>query len=133
MTKTETYAIAILRQAYQPDLQGIESVRFDRDEQHDNINEFDTIEEARERVSELADGVYHTTSGESGRPEYTIVDSNTMVYIQSGRNGDGGNYDWSWNCDHPDSAGNHCGECDSCIAGMRDNDRDLVRANAITK
>jgi hypothetical protein len=130
MKTNETYAIAILRQAYQPDLQGIETVQFDRDD-FDKINEFDTVEKAQERVDELDNAAYCIQNGESGRPEHLIVDKNTMDYIQSGRDGDGSNYDWDWDCDHLDKDGNHCGECHNCISSMRYADRFYIREYAI--
>jgi hypothetical protein len=130
MKTNETYAIAILRQAYQPDLMGIETVQFDRDDEYYKINEFDSIEKAQERIDELDDATYCIRRGESDSPEYLIVDKNTIEYIQFSRFGVD-NYDRNWDCDHLDKDGNPCGECHNCTIGMRYEDRSFIRKFAI--
>jgi len=129
--ETDKYAIAILRQAYNPDLQGIEAVRFVMEDGGQEIKLYDNLDEARAAVEALDAATYHTQNNESGRPEYLIVDENVAEYILSGRGGDLGNYDWEFKCDNPDEDGNHCGECTACVRGMIQEDKDFIRANRV--
>lgn len=119
-----SFLIAILRDAYQPDLQGLEAPKFY--EVDDKIIDFDSADEAFAKVGELDDAVYYTSHGESGRPKYLVVDDVSANYIISGRGGDMGNYNW-------DSADCDCGECSTCFAMMIDQDRDFLKDNALTQ
>lgn len=112
-----TYKIAVLRYAYQPDIAGLERVHF--------INEeFETVEEAKEFIAELDNEVYILQHNEYSRPDYVVVDEVTANWVESGRNGDLSNYDWS-------NAECTCGECNKCIATMIGQDRAYVRKYAV--
>lgn len=122
-----TYSIAIIRNWYAGETRN--SIDWVRDDRADRI-EYSTVAEALGRVEELDADVYVTDSNEAGRPEYIVVDAGTAEYIETGRGYDGSNYDWSGcQCDdaagHPD--GYCCGECDSCMAAMQDQDEEYIR------
>lgn len=119
----ESYAIAILRQAYHPDLSGIERPDFEKCYDGETLDVFANVETARSRVRNLDSSTYCTKSGESGRPEYLIVPVDIADYVISGRYGDGSNYSWDFECDRGDE---HCGECPACLAGMIDEDRNYL-------
>lgn len=117
-----TYRIAVLLDAYQPDLQGDEKPRIREDV-------YETIDEAQAVISdEMAQPLYlgHNVYGR----ELHIVDDVTADYIEGNRNGDGGNYDWDSN-DCKRNGGECCGECDECIRMMINQDRDYIRANTL--
>lgn len=127
-----TYAIAVLRQAYQPDLQNLEQVYFIKIEgdQHDNLEIFDNLDDAEEMIDVLDSEIYVTTNGESGRPEYFIVEEDTADYIMSGRNSDMSNYNWD-DCDCDKNDGDCCGECEICNDYMIYQDRIYIKNNSI--
>lgn len=84
---------------------------------------YDTPEDAQEAIDKLEAGSYCLSHGEAGRPDYYILDDSDADYIIDGRMGDLSNYDWeSIDCDNLDADGNACGECNSCIEGMIDQD-----------
>lgn len=115
------YAIAILPNEYESGVPGGQ-VRFLADETscgHVPIYYYDTIDEAKSAIEEEEDGIYVTNNNEAGAPEYIIVEESIADYINSGRDGDMGAYNWD-DCD--------CGECNDCIQLMIDQDRDYIRA-----
>ena len=113
MSKSTQYAIATIPNYYMPDIQGNNA-------------------EAQSAIDELEDETYCLSHGEAGRPEYVIVDDCVADYIDGGRNSDGSNYDWDDNdCDK--NNGDCCGECQQCIEMMIDQDREYVKANAVTE
>jgi hypothetical protein len=127
-----SYAIAILPDMYQGQPN---RAKFYAANEHDVSNgiydTYDTIDEARVVVDNIADYTYYLSSGEAGRPEYMIVDDEIASYITSGRNSDGGNYDWI-GCDCDKQDGKPCGDCDDCLAYMSDEDRDYLRNHSIS-
>lgn len=123
----KSYAIAILRNVFMPDIQGMRSVRFVSDEQY-QTEYYDTFDEAKEKLEELDNDIYCTCNNEAGRPEYVIVDEDVADYIQSGRNSDGGNYDWD-GCDCTRNNGDCCGECQTCLDHMIDDDIAYIQNN----
>ncbi len=118
----EKFYIAILGNYYLPDIQGERSVRWASHEQGEAMP-FDSIEEAKAWIEEAESDVYVTSHNEAGRPEYMVVDERVYDYISGGRNQDMSNYDW-------DGAECDCGECETCIDMMIDQDRDYVRGEA---
>lgn len=131
MSTNKQYAIAILRNAYQPDMQGLGAVHFEMDDNQRNINLY-SLDDAKARIEELDGDVYVTTNGEAGRPDYYIVDEVTADYIETGRNSDMSDYDWDNDpCTSHDNDGNACGECKECIDMMINQDRQLVQSNAV--
>jgi len=123
------YKIAILRQAYSPDMQGIEHPTFlaEDDGQGDWTGDLDV---AKARVEALDGDTYVTTNGESGRPEYIIVPEDTEIGHESLDM-----YNWDDN-DCTANANNDstpCGECAQCIDMMIDQDRDMIRNAEITE
>lgn len=111
------YKIAILRHAYYPDLQGLETVRFAE-------GEFETVDDAIATVREMDGDIYIMEHGESGRPTLIVVDDVDADYVASGRNQDGSNYDWT-------VAECECGECAECLDMMIHQDRAYLRSNAL--
>ena len=113
--------IAILKNVYYPDIQGKSAVTFVHTENDQNINYFDSIEEAVEEKEKLESETYLLSNNEAGRPEYYIVNDNVGDYILSGRNYDMSNYNWNdANCD--------CGECFKCFQMMIDQDRSYIKS-----
>lgn len=91
-----------------------------------------TIAEALESVEELDDSVYTTDGNEAGRPEYYVLADNDAEYICTGRNGDGGNYEWEGvDCECPDADGNACGDCKACIDATIQQDIDWIKDHAV--
>ena len=125
------YQIAILRQAYSPDMQGIEGPRWLlEDNSQDTPEFFEALADAKNRVEELDGEVYVTTNGESGRPEYIIVPEDTEIGHES--------LDmYNWDDNNCTANANHdntpCGECAQCIEMMTDQDRDMIRNAEITE
>ena len=117
-----SYSIAILRDTYEPDIQGLGYVSFVCDDQQERTA-YDDIEEATNKINQLDNEVYITKNGEAGRPEYLIVTDEVATYIETGRNGDMGNYDW-------DSAACDCGECNECLDMMKIQDRLYIKNNS---
>jgi hypothetical protein len=129
-----SYVIAILRDAYTPDLQGMRSVRF-YTERDDNTHPelYDTVREAQEQIDTMESVTYLLSHNECSRPEYLIVEDSTAQYILSGRDGDDDNYDWdSCDCNKRNDNGDCCGECQRCLTNMIDEDRLYIRNNAVT-
>jgi hypothetical protein len=122
-----SYMIAILRDAYTPDLQGMRQVRF-YDEMTEHAEQYDTIKEAQEQIDKIQGETYCLSHNETGRPEYIIVDDSTAQYIMDGRDSDLGNYDWD-DCDCDKNNGDCCGECQTCLTHMIDEDRLYIKAN----
>lgn len=121
------YAIAILRSVYQPDIQGAGSVRWVMDDDGQSIRIYDSVYDARAARDDLDSDVYVCQHGEAGRPEYIVLDQDVAEYVDSGRDGDGSNYDWDdVECCRND--GHACGECDTCLSAIRDQDRSYVRS-----
>jgi len=116
------YAISVLRNVYQPDIQGESQPGFHNDF-HGNIVEFETIEEAKSEIAEWESDRVVLSHNEYSAPDYIIVSDVTADYIQSGRNSDMSNYDW-------DGAECECGECQKCFAMMISQDRDYIRSHA---
>lgn len=133
MSTTTPYAIAILGEFYAPDIRGERTVRFVTDaDKYDLPVLFDTAEDAKSRIDDLEEDVYYLAHNEAGRPEYVILSESIADHIRTGRGGDQSNYDWdAHQCDQMDSDGNACGECSACIDMMIDQDRGMVRANAV--
>ena len=132
MNTAATYAIAVLRNVYGPDLQGDRTIRFVHDDEtrKDDYTAYDSIEAAQEVIDEKESGTYYTSNNEAGAPEYVIVEAGVADYITTGRGGDMSSYDWDdCECDNRDANGNTCGECSVCIALMIDQDIELVRHN----
>jgi hypothetical protein len=117
-----TYAIAILPDYYEPDIQGNNRVRFIEDNNGDT-EYYDTIHEAREAIEQLENDRYYLTHGEAARPDYYVVEDGIAAYIMEGRGGDMSNYDW-------DDADCDCGDCNICIDMMMQQDREYVVDNA---
>lgn len=115
-----TYAIAIIRTAYTPDLQGIGRPR---------IIESDlTATQARSRMAELDAEPYCTSNGEAGAPEYILIEDHGYEVGQTIGCEDASEYDWDLiDCTHEDDDGNKCGECQSCILGMINQNKEAVR------
>lgn len=111
--------IAILKHAYHPDLQGDEMPRIYEEE-------FDTLEDATERIEEWNNETYYLSHNESGRPTYVVVEDVDADYVEGGRNEDMSNYDW-------DGAACECGECNKCISMMIGQDRGYLLSNALYK
>ena len=127
-----TYSIMMIRNSFQPDMQGIGAPQIVRDNDNNPLQGL-TLDKARDAVRELDQEIYVTSNNESTRPDYYIVDDDTADYIDSGRNADGGNYDWdSWEnaCQSPRD-GRACGECQGCIELRRGEDQAYIRKNAI--
>lgn len=91
-----------------------------------------TLAEALDSVEELDNSVYTTDGNEAGRPEYYVLSDNDADYIATGRNGDGGNYEWEGvECENPDDDGNACGSCEQCIEATTDQDIEWIKSNAV--
>ena len=134
MSTPTTYAIAVLRNVYGPDIQGDRTVRFVHDDEtrKDDYTAYESIEAAQEVIDDMESGTYHTSNNEAGAPEYVIVDSSVADYLTTGRGGDMSSYDWDdCDCDNKDEEGNACGECSVCIDMMIDQDIEHVHHNAI--
>jgi len=121
-----SYKIVVLRQAYSPDLQGIERPHFLSEENSQDDLVIDTIEDAKDKIEELDNEIYVTSNGESGRPEYLIVDDNYTIGYD-----DMSNYNWDdSDCDRG-ADGEACGECADCIQLMINQDRQGVINNKV--
>jgi hypothetical protein len=118
-----TYRIARIREYYQGTL-GVNNGPSIDD------GEYDTIEAAQAAIDAEKQETYYLAHGEAGRPELIIVDDNTADYIESGRGGDMSNYDWP---DDDTVECHNCGECNSCIAMMEEQDCNYVRNNKVTE
>ena len=120
-----SYSIAILTNVYNVE----ETPTFYRadDRQGGDPEYYDTISEAQGAVDEMLDQPYMTRNNEAGRPCYYIVSDIVADYMESGRNGDMGNYDWD-TCDCPDEC---CGECTVCHEYMVEQDRSYIINNVI--
>lgn len=116
------YTIAVLRNVYQPDIQGESQPQFYTDN-HGLIVEFETIEEAQALVAEWKSGVIVIGNNEYAAPDYHIVDVSTAEYVLSGRGGDMSNYEW-------EGCICECGECADCIGMMIEQDCDYIRSRA---
>jgi uncharacterized protein YjbI with pentapeptide repeats len=111
------YKIVQLGVFYLPDLQGDRTPRILPDL-------YNTVADARMVVEALDMAIYHLQHNEAGRPDYLILREVDADFIESGRNGDGGNYDWGGaECD--------CGECSTCTKMMIDQDRWYCRHHQI--
>ena len=114
------YRIAMLREAYLPDLQGMRRPII--------IDEaYETLADAHAAVAALDAEVYVTTNGESGRPAYLIIDDVAADWVEGGRNQDASNYNW----DDDRACTNTCGECNECIDMMIRQDRRYLRMSQI--
>ena len=116
------YKIAVLLDAYQPDIQGDEQPVI-REET------YDTIDEARAIVDAEMDEPLYYEHNIYGRTLY-VIDDVTADYITGGRNADGSNYDWDNNACRRDD-GEACGECNECIRMMIDQDREYIKTSAV--
>lgn len=103
-----------------------------REDERGNTEDYDTLAAARDVVTGLDQDIYVTGSGEAGRPEYYILEERDFDYMRSGRNGDGGNYDWG-NCDCKADKGDCCGSCETCCLAMCDEDIEWIKTHAITE
>lgn len=135
MSTPTTYAIAVLRNVYRPDIQGERTVRFVQEDGQNHPEEYRTYpsaQEALDAVDELDGEVYCTGNNEAGRPDYVVVKDTVADYITSGRWGDMSNYDWDeCECANIDEDGNACGECSACIDMMIDQDIEYIHRNLI--
>lgn len=118
MNTDNSLKIAVLRHAYQPDMQGMERPGI--------LGEEYTLDEAVAKIEEINSNVYVLEHGESGRPTYVVVEWVDANWVEGGRNQDMSNYDW-------DGAGCDCGECAECTAMMIAQDRDYILAHALYK
>lgn len=129
-----TYAIAVLRNVYRPDIQGERTVRFVHDDEtrKDDYTAYESIEAAQEAIDDMESGTYHTSNNEAGAPKYVIVDSSVADYLTTGRGGDMSSYNWDdCDCETKDEDGNACGECSACIDMMIDQDIEYIHRNAV--
>ena len=118
------FSVAVLREMFSPDIQGLGAVDFVRSQDGRDDVEAYALEEARDMVGELDNEVYYTSSGESGRPAYVVVSYDDAMWISEGRNSDMGNYDW-------EGAACDCGDCKICFEMMIAQDRSYIRRNKI--
>lgn len=118
------YYVAILKNVHQPDVQGERAVSWLRHEGTDEAIAYDSIDEAQLAIAEIDGGIYVLGHNEYARPNYRVVDAGVYGYVSSGRNQDGGNYDWP-----EDHCG--CGECRDCCDLMLDQDREYITAYAV--
>ena len=130
-TTETTYSVVVVRNMYQPDLQGKGNPAIVRSQEDDSELTGLTPDEAREIVADLDDTVYMTANDEAGRPEYFILSDDDAGYYTNGRNQDGGNYDWDIEDCESRRGEDNCGECSGCIESMRSQDCAKVRELAI--
>jgi len=124
------YAIAILHNYYGAESQ---AKLFAADENNtgvDGYDTYDTIEEAEEIIEGFNSDDYILAHGEAGRPDYYIVEDHDAEYVSGGRGGDESNYNWD-TCDCDRKNGDCCGECDTCLELMVEQDRQYIIDNAI--
>jgi hypothetical protein len=120
------YKIVVLRQAYSPDLQGLEQPYILAEDNGQDELIIETIEGAKETIKALDDDIYVTTNGESGRPDYVIVPDHYTI----GQD-DGSNYNWDDCGCTKGQDGQACGECAACIELMIKQDRNDVQNNRV--
>lgn len=124
------YAIAILHNYYGKDTPPKLYAADENNTGVDGYDVFDTIGEAAEMVDEWNTDDYVCAHGEAGRPDYYIVEDHDAEYVSGGRGGDESNYNWD-DCDCDRNDGDCCGECNTCLELMIEQDRQYIIDNAI--
>lgn len=118
-----TYYVAVIKSYFGPK----EDLSFASDERGDRI-EFGSAADAREWISEVDSESYVLSHNEASRPDYIVVDQNTVAWIDSD---DGGKFDWDGCECHDGEYGEACGMCDECCALMLSQGIKYVREHAI--
>ncbi|APU89152.1 hypothetical protein Rctr71_033 [Virus Rctr71] len=113
--------IVTLRHAYQPDLQGMERPRIE-EVYHD------TLQKAIDQIQEWDSEIYYLAHNEYTRPTYIVVEDVDADYVEGGRFEDMSNYDWD-----EDMECGTCGECNTCIRIMIEQDRQYLLNAALYK